>query len=39
MIKGYKIATGEETAIKTMRKVSGWLSGSAAKLLNYMIAN
>ena len=39
MIKRYKIATGKETAIKTMRKVSAWSSGPAAKALNYMTTN
>jgi predicted transposase YbfD/YdcC len=39
MIKRYKKATGDETAIKTMRKVSSWSSKSAGEILKFMAAN
>lgn len=39
MIKRYKAATGDQTAIKTMRKVSSWSSSEAAKVLSFMAAN
>jgi predicted transposase YbfD/YdcC len=39
MIKRYKQATGDETAIKTLRKVSSWSSAEAAKILKFMVAN
>ncbi len=39
MIKRYKAATGDQTAIKTMRKVSSWSSAEAAKVLSFMATN
>ena len=39
IIKRYKQATGDETAIKTLRKVSSWSSAEAAKILQFMVAN
>lgn len=39
MIKRYKAATGDQTAITTMRKVSSWSSADAAKVLSFMPAN
>lgn len=39
MIKRYKHATGDNTAIKTLRKVSSWSSAEAAKILRFLAAN
>jgi predicted transposase YbfD/YdcC len=39
MIRRYKLATGDETAIKTMRKVSSWSPKSAGEVLKFMMAN
>ena len=39
MIKRYKQATKDETAIKTMRKVSSWYNKSAGEVLKFMMAN
>ena len=39
MIKRYKQATGDETAIKTMRKVSSWSTKSAGEIIRFMVAN
>lgn len=39
MIKRYKAATGDPTAIRTIRKASSWSSAETAKILTFMAAN
>jgi len=39
MIKRYKQAREDETAIKTMRKVSSWSTKSTKEILKHMVAN
>jgi predicted transposase YbfD/YdcC len=39
MIKRYKEATGDLTAIKIIRKASSWSSETAAKVLGFLVAN
>lgn len=39
MIRRYKKTTGDETAIKTVRKASSWSINETAKVLNFMVAN
>lgn len=39
IIKRYKEATGDKTAIKTLRKVSSWSSEEAGKILKFIMTN
>lgn len=39
MIRRYKKTTGDQTAIKTVRKASSWSVNATAKVLNFMVAN
>lgn len=39
MIRRYKKTTGDQTAIKTVRKASSWSVKETAKVLNFMVAN
>ena len=39
MIRRYKKTTGDQTAIKTVRKASSWSVNETAKVLNFMVAN
>lgn len=39
IIRRYKKITGDQTAIKTVRKASSWSINETAKVLNFMVAN
>lgn len=39
MIRRYKKTSGDQTAIKTVRKASSWSVNETAKVLNFMVAN